>query len=259
MSATTSTNRIDRLFKEKSGAVLNVYFTAGFPQLDSTVANIEALAAAGVDLIEVGMPFSDPLADGPTIQGSNERALENGMHLKLLLEQVAEARRRVDTPIVLMGYFNQVMQYGEEAFVKRAAEIGVDGLILPDLPLDVYEEEYREIFERHGLGVTFLISPQTSAERIRKIDALSHGFIYMVSSSSITGGQSGLQGAVPYFERVQSMGLETPRLIGFGISKAADFQLVSRYADGAVVGSALIRALERGANVMEWVNAMRGE
>ena len=259
MNTTTSTNRIDKLFQEKQGRILNVYFTAGFPTLDSTVGTIEALSAAGVDLIEVGMPFSDPLADGPTIQGSNERALENGMHLELLLEQVAEARRRVDTPMVLMGYFNQVMQYGEERFVQRAAEIGVDGLILPDLPLDVYEEEYRKMFERHGLGVTFLISPQTSEARIRHIDSLSHGFIYMVSSSSITGGQSGLAGAVPYFERVQAMDLKTPRLIGFGISAAADFNLVSEYAHGAVVGSAFIRALDAGQDVAEWVKGIRGE
>lgn len=252
-------NRIERLFEVKEERILNVYFTAGFPDLESTVGVIEALSEAGVDLIEVGMPFSDPLADGPTIQRSNERALENGMKLDLLLEQVAEARRRVDTPMVLMGYFNQVMQYGEERFLKRAQEIGVDGLILPDLPLEVYEEEYRDLFEAHGLGLTFLITPQTEPERLRRIDSLSQGFIYMVSSSSITGGQSGLDGALAYFQRIADMELNTPRLIGFGISKASDFDLVCGHARGAVVGSAFIRALEEGLDIAAWVRELRGQ
>jgi len=251
-------NRITRLFKEKEGCILNVYFTAGFPERDSTGDTIQQLAAAGADLIEIGIPYSDPLADGPTIQDSNQRSLENGMSLELLLQQVEAVRDKVDIPLILMGYFNQVMQYGEEAFVKRCAAIGVDGLILPDLPPDIYQESYAEMFARHGLGVAFLISPMTSDERIREIDALSHGFIYMVSSSSITGGTAGLSAQESYFQRIQAMDLKTPRLIGFGISKNSDFELVSRYSQGAVVGSAFIRALDAGQPIDDFVGSLLG-
>lgn len=251
-------SRLPELFARKNERLLNVYFTAGFPELHDTERVIVGLAEAGADLIEIGMPYSDPLADGPTIQASNQRALDNGISLNLLFEQIAAARPQVETPLIMMGYFNQVMQYGEARFLDRCAEIGVDGLILPDLPLDVYESEYRELFESRGLGVSFLISPQTSEARIRKIDALSHGFIYMVSSSSITGGQSGLDGRRAYFERIAAMELATPRLIGFGISTAEDFDLVSQYASGAVVGSAFIRALEAGTPISEFVQALKG-
>lgn len=251
-------NRIDKLFAEKEGRILNVYFTAGFPERDSTGDTIQKLAAAGADLIEIGIPYSDPLADGPTIQASNQRSLENGMSLELLLQQVEEVRDKVDIPLILMGYFNQVMQYGEEAFVKRCAEIGVDGLILPDLPPDIYQETYADLFAAHGLGVAFLISPMTSDERIHEIDALSHGFIYMVSSSSITGGTAGIAVQEDYFQRIQAMNLKTPRLIGFGISKNADFELVCRYSQGAVVGSAFIRALDAGESVHEFVGKLLG-
>ncbi len=249
-------NRIDKLFAEKKARILNVYFTAGFPERDATAGVIQELAAAGVDLIEVGMPYSDPLADGPTIQASNERALENGIHLELIFSQIEEARKEVDIPLILMGYFNQVMQFGVEAFVKRCAEIGVDGLILPDLPPDIYQEKFEALFAQYGLGVTFLISPMTSEERIRQIDQLSHGFIYMVSSSSITGGTQGLSAQEAYFQRISDMNLETPRLIGFGIAKNKDFELVCRYAQGAVVGSAFIRALDKGQAVAEFVGEL---
>ncbi len=251
-------NRLTQLFEGNPQRLLNVYFTAGFPELEDTVPTIKGLAEAGVDVIEIGMPYSDPLADGPTIQASNQQALDNGISLDKLFGQVAEARKEVETPLIMMGYFNQVMQYGEEKFVARCAEIGVDGLILPDLPLDVYEEQYREMMEAHGLGVSFLISPQTSDARIRQIDSLSHGFIYMVSSSSITGGQSGLDGRKAYFERINNMDLETPRMIGFGISTASDFDLVSEYASGAVVGSAFIRALEQRVPISDFVTGLKG-
>lgn len=233
-----------------------MYFTAGFPERDATAGIIRELAAAGADLIEIGIPYSDPLADGPTIQASGERALANGMTLELLLSQVEEARKTEDIPLILMGYFNQVMQYGVEAFVKRCAEIGVDGFILPDLPPDIYQEQFQPLFEKHGLGITFLISPMTSEERIRQIDALSHGFIYMVSSSAITGGTKGIDAQEAYFQRINAMGLKTPRLIGFGISTNKDFELVCRYASGAIVGSAFIRALERGEAVSDFVGSL---
>lgn len=256
-------NRIERLFSEKSGNILNVYFTAGYPQKESTGTLLRALSAAGADLIEVGIPFSDPLADGPTIQASNQRALENGMTLSLLLEQVREARAAVDTPIILMGYFNQVMQYGEEKFCQDCATAGVDGLILPDLPPDAYAQDFQPMFEQHGLGMTFLVTPQTKEARIREIDRLSKGFIYAVSSAATTGGSAGFQAEqVAYFERLRDMGLETPHLIGFGVSSHADFALCSEYSHGAVVGSAFIRALAQATDLekatLDFVGMLRG-
>lgn len=249
-------NRIDQLFQNKQERILNMYFTAGFPERDDTARIIRELAEAGVDLIEIGMPYSDPLADGPTIQASSERALANGIHLELIFSQIEEARKTVSVPLILMGYFNQVMQYGVEAFVKRCAEIGVDGFILPDLPPDIYQEQFQDLFQKYGLGITFLISPMTSEERIRQIDELSHGFIYMVSSSSITGGTKGMDAQEAYFQRINAMELKRPRLIGFGISTNKDFELVCRYASGAIVGSAFIRALERGVSVPDFVGQL---
>ena len=237
-------NRIEQLFSEKHDGILNVYFTAGYPELNSTGTVLKSLSAAGADLIEVGIPFSDPLADGPTIQASNQQALDNGMNLKLLFEQVREVRAEVSSPIIFMGYFNQVMQFGEEAFCQACNEAGVDGLILPDLPLEVYEAEYRDLFEKYGLGISFLVTPQTSLERIQHIDQMSQGFIYAVSSAATTGGQTGIsQAQLDYFQRLQELQLGTPHLIGFGVSTAEDYQRCCRYSRGAIVGSAFIRAI----------------
>ncbi len=238
-------NRLSRLFSTKSQDLLNVYFTAGYPKLEDTVTIIRSLATAGADLIEVGMPYSDPMADGETIQRSSMQALHNGMTLETLFAQLTEARKHTQVPLVLMGYFNQVMQYGAERFVKAAAAAGVDGLILPDLPVFEYEQEFRSIAEAHDIQVTFLITPQTSEDRIRQIGALSTGFIYVVSSSSITGKSGEItQEQKDYFARIQAMDLAQPKLIGFGISDAKSFRTACAYANGAIIGSAFIRALK---------------
>lgn len=237
-------NRLNELFKNKTGHILNIYFTAGFPGLQDTVPIIKALAQAGVDLIEIGMPYSDPLADGPTIQSSSQVALKNGMDLRILFEQIVLARQTVDLPLILMGYFNQVMQYGEERFIVKAKESGIDALILPDLPVEEYELHYKELFEKHGMNIVFLITPQTPDARIRHIDAVSNSFIYMVSSNAITGAKSGIDNEQEtYFRRISELGLKNPRLIGFGISNKAGFDKACEFAHGAIIGSAFITAV----------------
>jgi tryptophan synthase alpha chain len=237
-------NRIDKLFSEKKGDILNVYFTAGYPAIDSTSILVKALESSGVDIIEIGMPYSDPLADGPTIQHSSQLALKNGMTLTLLFDQIEEIRKTTEIPLIMMGYFNQVMQYGEEAFIKKCVEVGVDGLILPDLPLQEYEESYQHLFKKYNLGISFLMTPQTSHERVVKIDSLSRGFIYMVSSASITGAKSGISEAqINYFERTNLLKLKNPRLIGFGISDQETFNTACVYSNGAIIGSAFIKAI----------------
>ena len=242
--------RLQQLFERKKEYILNIYFTAGYPELEDTKAIFLALEKAGVDIIEVGMPYSDPLADGLTIQQSGQVALENGMTLSKLFDQLKSIRENSDLPMVLMGYFNQVMQYGEEAFLKKCSEIGVDALILPDLPLEIYASDYKILFEKYQLDIVFLITPQTSEERIRKIDALSTGFIYMVSSSSITGAKAGIsQNQIDYFKRIEGMDLKNPRLIGFGISNYETFTTACQYANGAIIGSAFIKALSDGGNI----------
>ena len=204
-------NRITQLFSKKKKDILNIYFTAGYPQLADTVTIIKALDEAGVDLVEVGMPYSDPLADGPTIQQSGQAALKNGMTLPLLFEQIAESRRHSNLPLVLMGYFNQVMQYGEEAFLSKCQEVGIDGLILPDLPIYEYETYFQPLLKKFGLGVSFLITPQTSEKRIRKVDELSEGFVYMVSNDSITGAKNEIsERQIAYFDRINNMQLRKP-------------------------------------------------
>lgn len=249
-------NRVDKLFAKKQNGILNVYFTAGYPSLNSTGIIIKALEKAGVDLIEVGMPYSDPLADGPTIQQSSQVALKNGMTLPLLFDQIEAVRETTEIPLVLMGYFNQVMQYGEEAFVKKCVEVGVDALILPDLPLKEYEESYKQLFENYDLGISFLMTPQTDEARVRKIDALSRGFVYMVSSASITGAKSGITDEqITYFERTKSLNLKSPRLIGFGISDKKTFDTACTYANGAIIGSAFIKVLDQEDNLDDTVNA----
>jgi tryptophan synthase alpha chain len=243
-------NRIKELFKSKKGNLLSVYYTAGFPKLNDTLPIAVGLERAGVDIIEIGIPFSDPIADGPTIQESNKQALDNGMNLHLLLKQVQEIRKSVSLPIILMGYLNPVLQFGFEKFVKEAAKVGVDGLILPDLPLDEYLLGYKKIVDEIGLTNTFLISPTTSEERIRKIDAASNGFIYAVSSSSTTGVQQGFSTEQEsYFKRLQDMELVNPFLIGFGVSNHETFAAVSKYSLGAIVGSAFISLLKSSTDL----------
>jgi tryptophan synthase alpha chain len=239
-------NRINRLFQNKSNNILSIYFTAGHPAVDSTVPIIKALSLAGADMIEIGMPFSDPMADGPVIQSSSTRALKNGMSLKLLFSQLRDIRKDVDNPLLLMGYLNPVLQYGVEKFCDKCAETGIDGIILPDLPMDVYEEEYKSVFEKFGLHNIFLISPQTSADRIKKIDSRSHGFVYMVSSSSTTGVKGSFsQEQVTYFKRLKDMKLRNPKLIGFGISNHESFATACKYAQGVIIGSAFVKMLSQ--------------
>jgi tryptophan synthase alpha chain len=237
-------NRITALFARKKSGILNVYYTAGFPALNDTVRIAQALQKSGADIIEIGIPFSDPVADGPTIQASNKVALDGGMTLKLLLEQLKELRKSVTIPVILMGYINPVMQYGVEKFARDIAAIGIDGLILPDLPLPEYEENYKELFDSLNLCNTFLISPTTSEDRIRKIDAATEGFIYAVSASSITGARGDFsEEQLQYFERLKSLQLRNPFLIGFGISNHKTFAQASQYSAGAIVGSAFINLL----------------
>lgn len=244
-------NRITDLFVAKKKNILSVYYTAGFPTLDSTVPVGVHLSAAGADIIEIGIPFSDPVADGPTIQASNKIALENGMTLRLVLEHVKKMRKqKVDIPIILMGYLNPVLQYGVDRFLKDAGDAGVDGMILPDMPLHEYEEEYRQLFEAENLCNTFLISPTTSEERIRKIDAATRGFVYAVSATSITGARGTFtDNQVAYFQRIQKMKLMNPCLIGFGISNHETFSKASQYGAGAIVGSAFIDLLKDSKNI----------
>lgn len=237
-------NRIQQLFQNAPKNILNIYFTAGFPNLNDTETIILALEKGGVDLIEIGMPYSDPLADGPTIQQSGEVALANGMTLQLLFQQITSVREKTQIPLILMGYFNQVMQYGEERFFRQCKEAGIDGLILPDMPLHVYEEQFKDLFSELDLSISFLITPQTPEARIRKVDELSRGFIYMVSSASITGAKEGIsEEQLAYFNRINDMQLQNPRLIGFGISSHDTFITACKYASGAIIGSAFIKAL----------------
>jgi len=243
----TSMNRIDELFARKKHGVLNVYFTAGFPSLNSTADIIEQLDLAGADVIEIGMPYSDPLADGQTIQESGSKALANGMTMDILFEQLKGIRAKSNTPLLLMGYLNQIMQYGAKGFCKKAEDCGIDGLIIPDLTIQSFENEYESLFSQHGLHTIFLITPRTPEDRIRKIDSLSKGFLYVVSDSSITGGNSDIsQSQLDYFARIESMQLSNPLLIGFGIKDKLTFDTACQYASGAIIGSAYIRAIEEG-------------
>ncbi len=255
-------NRIDQAFESGNKDILNVYFTAGYPQLDDTVRIARALESAGADMIEIGIPFSDPVADGPTIQASSSQALKNGMNLKLLLKHLEGLREQVSIPVLLMGYVNPILQYGFEAFCKDCERVGVDGLILPDLPLYEYEELYQGVLEKHGLYNIFLISPQTLEARIRKIDELSSGFVYMVSSSSITGAKGDIsEEQINYFNRINSMGLKNKRLIGFGISNRKTFGEACDYADGAIIGSAFIKLLSEDAsddNIKKFIQEIKG-
>jgi tryptophan synthase alpha chain len=249
-------NRIDALFKNKPSGVLSVYLTAGYPRLEDTVPVIRELASNGVDLVEIGMPFSDPLADGPLLQECNKKALDNGMSLKILFRQIENIRETVNIPLILMGYLNPVLNYGFEDFCRTAASAGIDGMILPDLPVAEYDARYRNICEKYGLHMIFLITPQTSRERILRISGCSRGFIYMVSAASTTGAKQGFQAEqIDYFSRIEKMGLPLPRLIGFGISSGETFREACRYANGAIIGSAFMKSLYSAENLGATISA----
>ncbi len=252
-------NRFDILFKQKAARVLNIYTTAGYPTLESTVDTVTALTAAGADIIELGMPYSDPLADGTTIQESSQVALANGMTLETLFAQANAIRTQTDAPIILMGYLNQMLQYGTEAFLSQAQQSGIDGLIIPDLPMDIYVEDYEALFKQYEQGIAFLVTPETSAERIREADRLSTAFLYIVSKSNITGGSSGLDdGQLAYFKTLEEMNLETPKLIGFGIHDKVTFDTACQYGNGAIIGSAFIRHLGKGGSPKDFVSSIIG-
>jgi tryptophan synthase alpha chain len=248
-------SRITNLFEHKKNNILNVYCTAGFPSLDSLGQVMHALEKNGADIIEIGMPYSDPLADGPVIQASSTRALSNGMSLSILFNQINEMRNasfpggKMEIPVLLMGYLNPILQYGFERFCRDAASAGVDGLILPDLPIFEFESQYSKIIRRYGLDFIFLVTPETSEERIRKLDALSQGFIYAVSSSSTTGKDKDMSAQRAYFERLQQMRLNNPILIGFGIRDRESFRQACEYANGAIIGTAYIQAIDRGEDI----------
>jgi len=248
-------NRIDQLFQTKMQNILSVYFTAGYPNIDDTEKIIIELEKAGADLIEIGMPFSDPIADGPVIQESSEKALENGMTVTLLFEQLKNIRKKVNVPLILMGYINPVMHFGIEKFCKEASEIGIDGVILPDLPLEIYLQECQKIFKNYNIHNIPLIPPQASDERIKKIDDATTGFIYLVSSASTTGTKSAQGDVLEQFtNRIKNLGLENKQLIGFGINDKATFQKVCQYANGGIIGTAFIKALNKSGNLSEKIH-----
>ena len=252
-------NRINQKLQENK-KILSIYFSAGYPNLNDTVQIIQDLEKNGVDMIEIGLPFSDPLADGPTIQASSTQALHNGMTTQVLFDQLKDIRKTVNIPLVIMGYFNPMLQYGVEKFCVTCAEIGIDGLIIPDLPVDVYADEYKAIFDQYGLKNIFLITPQTSDERIHFIDSVSDGFIYMVSSASVTGSSAGFGNTQEaYFQRIAQMNLKNPQVIGFGINNAETFQQATQFAKGAIIGSAFITYLKENgtANIKAFVESIR--
>jgi tryptophan synthase alpha chain len=242
-------NRTESLFERKKNNILNVYCTAGFPKLDSTLEVMKSLQDSGADLIELGMPYSDPLADGPVIQASGSKAIANGMSISVLFEQLKNFRSEIHIPVILMGYLNPALQYGFERFCSDAASVGIDGLIIPDLPIFEYEMEYGRIIKKYGLDFTFLITPETSEERIRKIDQLSSGFLYAVSSSSLTGTDKDFDSVEKYLQRIKNLKLKNPVLVGFGIKDKRTFQSACKYANGAIIGTAYINALENSENV----------
>ncbi|WP_024772882.1 tryptophan synthase subunit alpha [Aquimarina macrocephali] len=252
-------NRINTAL-EQDKKLLSIYFTAGYPSLNDTEKIIQDLEKNGVDMIEIGLPFSDPLADGPTIQESSTIALKNGMTTQLLFEQLKDIRKSVNIPLIIMGYFNPMMQYGIEAFCAKCQEIGIDGLIIPDLPVNEYHEHYQETFEKYGLINVFLITPQTSDKRIRFIDSVSNGFIYMVSSASTTGAKSTFGDTQQqYFERIEALGLKNQQIVGFGISNNETFTQATKTTKGAIIGSAFIKHLTKNGtdNIGNFVKSIR--
>lgn len=248
-------NRLEELFTRKKEQVLNVYCTAGYPQLNSTLEVMKALQDNGVNIIELGMPYSDPLADGPVIQHSGSIALQNGMTIELLFEHLRDFRKEIYVPVILMGYMNPVLQFGFENFCKQCASLPIDGLILPDLPEHEFENEYGAIIKRFGLDFIFLITPETSEERIRKLDELSTGFLYAVSSSSTTGNDKDFNAVERYLQRLKNMQLKNPVQVGFGVKNKATFQSACKYANGAIIGTAYVKALEKGNDIASTTKA----
>ena len=252
-------NRIDKKFQEDK-KLLSIYFSAGHPSLEDTVPILKKLQAAKVDMVEIGLPFSDPLADGPTIQESSTQALSNGMTTDKLFSQLENIREYINIPLVLMGYFNPMMQFGIEKFCKCCESIGIDGLIIPDLPVDIYHEKYKILFDKHGLYNMFLITPQTPEKRIRYIDKVSSGFIYMVSSASVTGAKNTFgDSQKDYFKRISGMRLSSPTVVGFGISNASTYSTAIEHSNGAIIGSAFIKFLEeKGVNkIADFISSIR--
>ena len=251
-------NRLQQKLQENK-KLLSIYFTAGYPNLNDTFSIIEQLEKSGVDMIEIGLPFSDPLADGPTIQESSTIAIQNGMTTQLLFEQLKNIRNKIQIPLIIMGYFNPIMQFGVEKFCATCNEIGIDGLIIPDLPLEEYLSEYQSIFEKHNLKNVFLITPQTSNERIIEIDSISDSFIYMVSTAAVTGSQSGFGNEqMNYFERISNLNLKNPQIVGFGINNNETFAQATLHQKGAIIGSAFIKFLKDNSieNVNKFVNSI---
>ncbi|HEY0244398.1 MAG TPA: tryptophan synthase subunit alpha [Mucilaginibacter sp.] len=237
-------NRLNQLFEIKRDNLLSIYYTAGYPEINTTIDIAEELEKAGVDFLEIGFPYSDPVADGPIIQHSSQQALDSGMTLNLLFDQLKDLRKRVSIPILLMGYINPIVQFGVERFCKMAALVGVDGVIVPDLPMYEYEKLYSGYFKDNNLSNIFLVTPQTTEDRIRKIDELSNSFIYLLSSSSITGGNLNVSANIEaYYQRVKNMQLKNPTIIGFGIADSSSFNKACEYASGAIVGSAFVKLL----------------
>ncbi|MEX1203540.1 MAG: tryptophan synthase subunit alpha [Ferruginibacter sp.] len=244
-------NKLDIVFAAKKKRILNMYCTAGFPKLHSTTEVLLALQESGADIIELGIPYSDPIADGQVIQQSNMIALENGISIATILTQLQVVKEQLTVPVILMGYLNPVMQYGLEKFCAAAANAGVSGIILPDLPMYEYEMFYQSIFKKHGLHLIFLISPQTSEQRMQMADKLSGGFLYAVSSAATTGKDTSFEAQVPYFKKIKNSQFRLPVLIGFGIKSNEDFEMASRYAAGAIIGSAYIKAIEHTSNISQ--------
>ena len=242
-------SRLSTLFDQQKSKVLNVYCTAGYPQLQSTMEVMESLQKNGANIIELGMPYSDPLADGEVIQQSSHTALENGMTISVLFEQLKDMRKTIHIPVVLMGYLNPILQYGIEAFCQKAEEVGIDGFILPDLPQFEFENQYQGLFQQYGLDFIFLVTPETKEDRILKLDSLSSGFLYAVSSSATTGKDTDFNKVAEYLQKLQALSLKNPLLVGFGIKDKASFEAVNKYAQGAIIGSAYIKALSKGDSI----------
>lgn len=255
-------NAIDTLFQRKKRDVLSIYFTAGFPKKHDTTTILKALQAAGADIAEVGFPYSDPLADGPTIQRSSQQAIENGVHLDFIFSELKKVKDEITMPVIMMGYLNMIYHYGPGAFCRKSRDAGVSGVIIPDLPPGEYAYAYKDLFESYGLHVIFLISPETPIERVRYVAGLSRGFLYMVSQAGTTGLKSDFGGAAAYFNRIKSMELNIPLMAGFGISDAEGFAQVCSHLHGGIIGSAFIRALENGQDPAKasraFVHAIRG-
>ena len=242
-------NKLTKLFNRKNKRILNIYCTAGYPNLQDTCTIIKSLSQNGVDIIELGIPYSDPLADGPTIQQSNKTALENGITLSIIFNQLSTLKNKIDCPIILMGYLNPILQYGYEKFCMDAANVGIDGLIIPDMPFFEFENNFQHIAEKNNLSTIFLITPDTSIDRIKKIDELSTGFIYVVSSNSITGNNNDLNNSKTFLLSIQNMRLKNPILVGFGIKSKENVDFVNTFANGAIIGSAYIQALSSTNNI----------